>query len=395
MRTRILSAKRRAITEVEGRSDELIGLSHRIYASPELAFEEHKAAAWLCGFLESAGLRVERGICELPTAFRAVHGEGGGPRVALVAEYDALRGLGHACGHNIIGTAAVGAAVAVARALPALQGEVLVLGTPAEEGGRGKVLLLERGAFDGLDAAMMIHPDAHTDVRRGSLASTRISVEFHGRAAHAAAEPEQGINALDALLLSFANLNALRQHIRSSARIHGIITDGGQAVNVVPAHAAGRFSVRAADNGYLAVLQEKVLDCFRAGAQATGARFTYRLSPGYQALRINRSLAEAFAANLRALGGSVPEPSCDWGVGSTDMGNVSHVVPSIHPYIAIAQESAAIHSPEFAAAAASPQGDAGLLLAAKAMALTTIDLAMDGVLLAGIRREFEGLGAGD
>ncbi|MCL5961433.1 MAG: M20 family metallopeptidase [Chloroflexi bacterium] len=356
--------KRIAIEEVDRLRDELIDLSLRIHANPELAFEEYKAVEWLTGALDARGFRVERGFCDLATAFRASFGRGNGPRIALLAEYDALAKLGHACGHNIMGTASVGAAIAVSKVMSDLDGEVLVIGTPAEEGGGGKAIMIERAAFDGIDAAMIVHPGTKTRVVTRALASATIEVEFRGKSAHAAARPEDGVNALDAMILSYNNINALRQHIRRDARIHGIITSGGEAPNIVPSYASGRFFVRAEDDLYLDGLLEKVLDCFRGGEKASGARLNFILSMAVQPEDPNR------------------------GSGSTDMGNVSQVVPSIHPSISIAEETISTHSLEFAAAAISESGHHGLLNAAKALAMTTIDLLTDAELLAKVKEEF-------
>ncbi|MBI4320357.1 MAG: M20 family metallopeptidase [Chloroflexi bacterium] len=379
-----------AIEEVQRRRAEIVDVSLYIHRNPELAFEEHKAAERLAEWLAANGFEVERGIANLPTAFRAIcNGQSGGPTIALVAEYDALAQLGHACGHNIIGTASAAAAIAMTVVLGRLSGRMVVLGTPAEEGGGGKVVLVERDALDGVDVAMMVHPGTRTRVVARALACVTLEVEFSGKAAHAAARPEEGINALDALILSYNNINSLRQHLRSDARIHGIITNGGEAPNIIPARASGRFLVRAEDDAYLDGLVEKVLGCFRAGAAATGATFSYDLADRrYSPMRSNSVLEEAFAANLQTIGVTVHPADRNRGFGSTDMGNVSQVVPSIHPTIAIAPESVTTHSPEFAAAAASTAGQEALIAAAKALAMTAVDLLSDAQLLARVKEEF-------
>lgn len=382
--------KRLVVGEVDRLKDKLIDLSCRIHANPELGFEEHKAVEWLTGMLEEHGFSVERGLADLPTAFKATYrGRPGGPTVALLAEYDALANLGHACGHNIMGTASVGAAIAVSKIISDLAGEVVVVGTPAEEGGGGKDIMVRRGVFHGIDVAMIVHPGTRTRTVTRALASVTLDVEFEGRSAHAAARPEDGINALDAMILSYNNINALRQHIRSDARIHGIITNGGDAPNIVPCYSSGRFYIRAEDDAYLDALLERVIDCFRAGAQATGAKLRHRLSEArYAPMRNNIALADAFGANLKELGVDVLPNDVNRGSGSTDMGNVSQVVPSIHPSIAIAPESVATHSPEFAAAAVSEAGHRGLIDAAKALAMTAVDVLTDGDLVARIKKEF-------
>jgi amidohydrolase len=389
--SRLDDVKKRAIDEIEARRDELIELSLRIHANPETAFQEEKAAGWLTAYLEAEGFAVERGICQIDTAFRASYGSGR-PRVAFIAEYDALAGIGHGCGHNIIATASLGAAIATKAIVSETGGTALVIGTPAEEAAGGKVFMANRGGFDDLDVAMLVHP-ANRDVAvTYALACLELDVEYFGRAAHAAARPEVGVNALDALVIAYNSVSALRQHIRDSARIHGIITDGGQAVNVVPEHAAGAFLLRAEDDDYLEELKEKVLACFRAGAEATGARLEYRWGEEarYRAMRSNRALAEAYRRNMEALGRQVQE--CDSGrsLGSTDMGNVSALVPAIHPTVGIAPPDVTIHTPEFREVAASEAGHRGLMDSAKAMAMTAVDVLVDADLRRRIEEEFRG-----
>jgi len=389
--SRLDDLKKRAIDEIEARRDQLIELSLRIHANPETAFREAKAAGWLTECLEAEGFAVERGICQIGTAFRASYGSGR-PRVAFIAEYDALAGIGHGCGHNIIATAALGAAIATKAIVGEVGGTALVIGTPAEESGGGKVFMASRGAFDDLDVAMLVHP-ANRDVAvTYALALVALGVQYFGRAAHAAARPEAGINALDALIIAYNAISALRQHIRDSARIHGIITDGGQAVNVVPEHAAGTFLIRAEDDDYLAELEEKVLACFRAGAEATGARLEYRWGEEarYRAMRSNLALAGAYRRNMEALGRQVQEYDSGRSLGSTDMGNVSALLPVIHPTVAIAPPDVIIHTPEFREVAASEAGHRGLLDSAKAMAMTAVDVLVDADLRRRIEEEFGG-----
>jgi len=389
--SRLDDLKKRALDEIEAHRDQLIELSLRIHANPETAFQETKAAGWLSDYLEAEGFAVERGICQIDTAFRASYGSGR-PRVAFLAEYDALAGIGHGCGHNIIAMASLGAAIATKAIVSEAGGTALAIGTPAEEAAGGKVLMANRGAFDNLDVAMLVHP-ANRDVAvTYALACLELGVEYFGRAAHAAARPEAGINALDALVIAYNSVSALRQHIRDSARIHGIITDGGQAMNVVPEHAAGVFLLRAEDDDYLEELKEKVLACFRAGAEATGARLEYRWGEEarYRAMRSNRALAEAYRRNMEALGRQVQERDSGRSMGSTDMGNVSALVPAIHPMMAIAPPDVSIHTPEFCDVAASEAGQRGLLDAAKAMAMTAVDVLLDADLRRRIEEEFRG-----
>jgi amidohydrolase len=387
----IKALKDSVIKELEAHRRQLSELSLEIHDNPELGFKEVKASKLLTDYLEKNGFAVERGICQLDTAFRASYGQGK-PAIAIMAEYDALPQLGHACGHNLIAGIAVGGAVAAKAAIDQCGGSVLVMGTPAEEFYGGKVLMAERGAFDNVDIAMMAHPGAHDSATTQALACITLEVEFFGKAAHAATRPETGINALEAMLLSFAAINALRQHVLDKARLHGIITDGGEAPNVVPAHSAGSFLVRAEDNAYLDELKEKVLNCFVGASVATGARLEYHWGEAlYAPLRNNLTLAELFRQNINSLGRQMPLVG-DSRVGSTDMGNVSQLVPSIHPTIAVAPETVAIHSPEFAEVAASENGIKGMLDAAKAMAMTVADLVASPETVAKVKKEFESAG---
>jgi len=377
------------VSEIEPHRDQLRELALKIHANPERGFQEFKAAEWLTQYLENNGFTVERGICQISTAFRASYGRGK-PTIAFLAEYDALSGIGHACGHNIICSSSVGAALGTKTIADQCGGTIIVIGTPAEEGYGGKAIMANRGAFDDVDIAMMIHPEDHDAATAYALACQTLEVEFFGKAAHAAARPEAGINALEAMLLSFAAINSLRQHIRSSARIHGIITDGGQAPNVVPAHSAGSFIVRARDDTYLDELEQKVINCFTSGATATGARLNYKWDEvRYATMRNNLTLAELFRQNMQSLGREPVLGNPDVSFGSTDMGNVSHLVPAIHPYVAISPKGIQVHTTEFAAAAASEAAIKGMLDAAKALAMTAVDLLANREILAKVREEFE------
>ena len=372
---------------VELQRQQLIQLSLNIHDNPELGFEEEKASAWLASYLEDSGFRVERGIADLATAFRATYGQGG-PRIALLAEYDALPEIGHGCGHNIIATSAVGAAVASKSIIDQSGGSVVVLGTPGEEVFGGKIDMVKAGVFKEMDVAMIVHPGSRNIVTIQALACSSLEVEFFGRPAHAAAQPHRGINALEAMILAFTAINSLRQHIKGEARIHGIITDGGEAPNVVPAHSAALFMIRAPDDDYLAELNDKVLNCFTGASIASGARLEYRWKDKtYAPMKNNVTLAQLFSQNLESLGRRVEAFSPGFGFGSTDMGNVSQVVPSIHPMIAIASPEVLIHTPEFAYAATSETGHEGLTDAAKAMAMTVADILQPGM-LDKIRQEF-------
>src|ERR1700688_1343474 len=361
--------------------DGLIELSHRIHAHPELGFEEERASAWLCESLADAGFTVEKGICDLPTAFRARVGSG--PlQIAVCAEYDSLPGIGHACGHNIIAASAVGAALAAAKVADELGLTVTVIGTPAEEVGNasGKILLLERGAFQGIHAAMMVHPAPFDMLRSKIIAASMFEVYYEGKESHASAFPELGINAADALTVAQTALGLLRQHIRSTDRIHGIVTKGGDAPNVVPAHTSAKYIIRSQTLNELADLRPRVHRCFEAGALATGA--TMRIAGGdkpYAEMRHDPIMAALYRRNAEALGRVFP-PLGEWETrptGSTDMGNISLAIPSIHPMIGIESLPAVNHQPEFAAHCITEAADKALADGALAMAWTTIDLAMD------------------
>jgi amidohydrolase len=380
--------KSRILETVDQRRQELVDISLELHRNPELSFQETKAAALLSGYLEKNGFKVERGICGLPTAFRGTYGSGKPPVVAVLAEYDALPEVGHACGHNVIAGAAMGAGVAAKATVDAFGGTLVVLGTPGEEGGGGKIVMAEQGAFDGLDCAMMVHPSRRDSAMTDALAAIGIKAEFFGKAAHAASDPEAGINALEALILSFNNINSLRQHIGEKARIHGIIKSGGAAANIVPDYASGVFLVRAPDMAYLEQLKGRVLDCFSGAALATGARLKYDWNEKYYAsMKNSLTLARLFSQNMEAVGRRIDPHLPRMGMGSTDMGNVSQVVPSIHGWVAIAPPDVTEHTLEFARAAASETGHKGLVDGAKAMALTVADLLAKPELLAMLKRE--------
>jgi amidohydrolase len=374
--------------EVDRQRHQLGELSLKIHSHPELGFQEYKALKWLTQYLEASGFAVEKGICQLATAFRASYGNSR-PAIAILAEYDALPQLGHACGHNLIATSAVGASVAAKPAIDHLGGTILVLGTPAEELYGGKIIMSQRGAFKDIDIAMMVHPSTHDTATIKSLACISLDIEFFGQEAHAAAHPEEGINALEAMIQSFTAINSLRQHIKDRARIHGIITDGGQVTNVVPAHSAASFLIRSPDEAYLEELKEKVLNCFIGAATATSARLEYRWAEvQYAPMRNNLTIAQLFINNMNTLGRQIQMENDNQSFGSTDMGNVSQLVPSIHPSIAIAPKGIAIHSPQFAEAAASDAGIQGMIDAAKSLAMTVVDLLSSPETIDRVNKEF-------
>jgi amidohydrolase len=385
----ISNLKQRAVAKIDALRDELTRISTQVHCNPELAFQEFKAVSLITDTMSEYGFHVERGIGGLETAFRAeVQGKPGGPTIAILAEYDALPEIGHACGHNIIATAALGAGIAVQSVIDRLQGTIVVMGTPAEEGGGGKVILLERGAFENIDAAMIVHPSCWNLVDGTSLASTRLKVEFAGKASHAAAAPEDGINALEAVILTFNNVNALRLHLRSDVRVHGIITHGGTMANIIPDYASAIFSVRASERALADEIMERVVHCAEAAGLATGAQLAYTIKIGYDEMTPNKVMAELFTENWRTLGVKLDEHPSHEGMASTDMGNVSHAIPSLHPTVAIAPVGTAVHTIEFRDAAISPAGHEAILLAAKGMAMTAIDLLGNPELMRRVKDEF-------
>lgn len=360
---------------VDRLADELETLSHRIHANPELGYQEVKASAWLAEFLEANGFKVERGVAGVETAFRATLETGEGPTIAILCEYDALPGIGHACGHNIIATSGVGAGAALAAVKDRLpKGHVQIIGTPAEEGGGGKIKLVHGGVFTGVDCAMMIHGMDQTVLHQELLGIVRVNFDFTGKAAHAAADPWQGINALDAVIQTFNAISMLRQQVRPDVRIHGIVTNGGTAPNIIPEAASAAFYVRAASLDYMWEVYRRVVACAEGAARATGA--SLKVTQGemvYEPMKRNQTLLDLFKANLERLGVKDEAPTPDR-LGSSDIGNVSRVIPAIQPYIQVAPTGTAIHSRAFLEAAVSPLASQGLILAAKAMAMTTADL---------------------
>ncbi len=380
----------RAIDEaVEKERTALAKLSRDIHANPELRFQEHKASGWIAELLRSRGLDVEHGLAGMPTALRARKGNGSGPKVAILGEYDALPDIGHACGHNLIATSAVGAFLAAASVVAGASGEVVFLGTPAEEGGGGKIKMIDGGVFEGLDAAMMFHPFDRDMLAHTALASTWMAMTFKGAPAHAAAAPHDGKSALQACMDTFRLIDGQRVRFRDGVRVHGYITNGGQAVNIIPELASCEFSVRARDTTELTRVRGIVERCAKAAALASEVDVEIATRQGYRDMRNNMTLARAFGANLGSLGRNVRETDDRVGAGSTDMGDVSHVVPSIHPYLAIVDENEALcHQHAFAAAAASDRGFATALQAAKALARTAVELLVDEELRAAVRAEW-------
>ncbi|GAC1495952.1 MAG: M20 family metallopeptidase [Candidatus Limnocylindrales bacterium] len=377
---------------IDDHRSELIALSEAIHADPEIGYQEHRAAARIATLLAAQGFTLTRSYGGVDTAYRAdASGTEGGPTIAILAEYDALPDIGHACGHNLIAMMGTAAAIGVRSVIGERRGRVAAIGTPAEEGGGGKVALVRAGGFSDIDAAMMVHPSARTRPSRTSLASNRVDLEFWGKAAHAAAQPDRGINALDGVLQTFNNVNAMRQQLRPEARVHGIITSGGSAANIIPEYAMAKFSVRALDRIYQQEVLARFIACAEGAATATGTRLkvTVHENSGYENMMFSTPLAMRWADHLRALGQTVQPITEDERMGSTDMGNVSQILPAIHPYIGIAPEGTPGHSTAFRDAAVAPRAHENALDAAKAMALLTIDLLTDPSLLAAARAEFD------
>lgn len=364
-------------TAVDTVARTLLDVSHAIHERPELAFEEHFACEILANTLRNHALTVETGVYTLETAFETtINPDLDGPTVAVLAEYDALPDIGHACGHNIIATTALGAALALNSVASQLPGRVKLLGTPAEERGGGKELMARAGAFEGIDAALMIHPAGVNLATMPSICIAEVEVIYHGKASHASAMPHKGINALDGLLLAYQAISNLRQHIRSTERIHGIVEEGGSAPNIVPDRTVGQFYVRAANEKDLAKLKPRVQACFEAGATGSGCTVEVNWAGvDYLDLNTNWPLADRFRHHAEQLGRSFVdhEQALKFGAGSTDMGNVSYRLPSIHPMLAVAPPSVVIHNPEFAQWARSEKGDAAVIDGAKALAQTAAE----------------------
>lgn len=381
-----------ADSAIEAASDTLIALSHSIHAEPELAFEEHRSAAKIVDVLRGCGFEVRTGIADLPTAFDARFGSGD-LVLAFCAEYDALPGIGHACGHNIIAAAAVGAGIGLAALADELGVTVRVIGTPAEETGGGKVLMLERGVFDDVGAAMMVHPGPIDITGATSLALSDIAVDYLGREAHASAAPEHGRNAADAATVAQVAVGLLRQHLHPGQQIHGIVGYGGAAPNIVPGHTELLYYLRATSAELLDDLGRRAEGCFAAGALATGCTHRIRtVSPPYTELTPDPWLVQAYREEIIGLG-RAPLPAEEEGsrpLGSTDMGNVTNVVPGIHPVIGLDSGGAVTHQEAFAAACVTDSADRAVLDGARALAATAARAAADPVqrarLLEGVER---------
>jgi amidohydrolase len=388
---------------IDAARSELVDISLDIHAHPELNYQEHHAAKVLADALERHGMKVERGVGGVETAFRATMngGAGSGPTVAILAEYDALPEIGHGCGHNLIAMAGMGAGLGVLANLKSLHGRVMVIGTPAEEGGGGKIRMLDAGVFEDVDLTLSSHPSSNRTVipteipltESWSLAMVGYRYIFHGKAAHAAAAPEAGINALNAVIHLFTGIDALRQHLREDVRIHGIITDGGKAPNVVPEYAAANFMLRCRDRNYLSdVVVGKVRSAAEGAAAMAGARLEIeKFYPFYENVRPNSVVANTLRANALAIGIPLdePYPGRQGSAASTDFGNVSQVMPSFELRYAVSDHPVASHSREMSETATTELAFSNAIAVAKSLSLTACDFLENPELLAAARAEFE------
>ncbi len=383
------AAKESICREVDALSEELFAISDFLRENPETAYEEFKACEHLSSVLGKKGFAVEKGVGQVETAFlaRPANVSAQRPTVAILAEYDALPKIGHGCGHNLIAAASLGAGMALYRSLPDQAGSIAVVGTPAEEGGGGKVRLAEAGVFDDMDAAMMFHPSSQNLPGKDNLGRIKFKMEFLGKTAHAAGSPDKGRNALDAIVLAYSSMNSLRQHLRPDGRIHGIITNGGDAPNIIPDYTAGLFYVRAASRGYRDELFERVKKCAEGAALATGTEVKFEVyEPKLDPLKRNDALEAAAGANMEALG--VVIDADDGRRGSSDIGNLSHYLPAIHPLLAIVDDIPS-HSTAFREATATPRGRQVLVTAAKMLAMTAFDYLSSESLRKQVREDFD------
>jgi amidohydrolase len=384
--------KSKTIAELDAMQEHLFTISDTIHRNPEIGFQEVQTSQLFISEMQKQSFKITRGIAGLQSAFKAVtSGRSQGIQIAFLAEMDALPGLGHACGHNIIGTASVGAAIALSKVLSEMDGTIIVFGTPAEEAAvdnaGGKVQLLHE--LKKTDAAMLVHPSTQTRVVLPNICREALKIEFYGKAAHAGSAPHLGINALDAAVNTFNLVNALRQHVKSDVRIHAVITHGGESPNIVPSYAALKMYVRASRLQYLEEVLKKVKQCAHGAATGTGARVEIKqYAARYLNMVSNPTLAELFRNNWTALGVEI-KTGLERSYGSTDMGNVSQVTPALHPYLAIAPPDIAGHSIAFREAAGSAAGHKGLLVAAKGLALTAIDLFTKPDRVLQMKKDFE------
>src|SRR3989337_1967574 len=368
--------------------ERLFSLSCDFYHNPETGLKEYKTSAACMAILEESGFKVEKGVAGMETAFRANFGNEK-PAIALLVEMDALPEIGHGCGHNISGVASVGAAIAVSKVIPMIGGRIVVLGTPAEELGIGTIAMIKAGVFEGFDAAMMAHPSSKRMVTRIFLGLIRLNLNFKGKPSHASAYPEEGVNALDAVIQTFNAISALRQQLRSDVRIHGIITDAGVDPNIIPEKASASFYVRAKDLNELYSVKEKVLNCARGAALATGCELTIEEGADMNApLKLNKALADIYRRQMEFLGLKEDDFPMDKNAGSSDIGNVSQVLPTIHPHILL-RRGINIHTREFADATITEDGKNAIMEGAQTLALKALELIMDKEAMKMVKRDFE------
>jgi amidohydrolase len=384
------SIKAQIISEVDALAQDMFAISDFLKANPETAYREYKACDHLSRVLGEKGFRVQKGVGNVETAFLAQPADGkpNRPCVAFLAEYDALPKIGHGCGHNLIAAASLGAAFALNKTIKNESAGLVVVGTPAEEGGGGKVRLAEAGVFDDMDLAMMFHHGGLNITGKDMLGRIKFRVEFFGRTAHASGSPDKGINALDAMVAAYSSINAIRQHLRPDGRIHGIITHGGDAPNIIPDYAAGLFYVRAGSRSYRDEIFERVSKCVQGAAMAIGAECKIEIDlPKLDPMKRNAVLESAISANMEALG-ITPEPD-DGRRGSSDIGNLSHYLPAMHPVLAIVGPEIPGHSVEFCEATTSGRGRKTLLDAAKMLAMTAYDYLSSAEMRKQVAEEFK------
>jgi amidohydrolase len=382
--------KKQICSEVDSLAQDMYGISEFLKANPETAYQEYKGCDYLSRILKEKGFVVEKGVGQVETAFLGTPDldQTSRPTVVFLAEYDALPKIGHGCGHNLIAAASLGAAIALKNVLKIESGGLVVVGTPAEEGGGGKVRLAEAGVFDDMDLAMMFHPGSINIAGKGMLGRTKFKIEFFGRTAHASGSPDKGINALDAMVATYSSINAIRQHLRPDGRIHGIITHGGDAPNIIPDYAAGLFYVRAGSRSYRDEIFERVTNCARGAALAIGAEYNIEIDPPkLDPMKRNSVLEAAITANLEALG--IPPDPDDGRRGSSDIGNLSHYLPSMHPVLAIVDADIPGHSVDFCEATTSDRGRQTLLNAAKMLAMTAYDYLTSAEMREQVREDFK------
>jgi len=386
----IAQIKQQVCADIDSRSADLISISHEIHAHPELNFEEKFAHDILTQYIADSKLKVNRGAFELDTAFDVSVRGGNGPTVAVICEYDALPGIGHACGHNIIATAGLGAGVALSAVAELCGGNLRLMGTPAEEGGGGKVEMARKGAFKNIDAAMMIHPSDRDLARMNAIAIQQLFVRFEGLAAHAAVSPDKGKNALDAAVLGYMNVAAMRQHIRPTERVHGIFTKAGEKPNIVPREAEMDWYVRSDTIETLQPLKARIAKCLEAGAMAADCTISFDWQKNtYADLVDNLPLLTSYVLNSAQMGRDLTTDFLPGtGGGSTDMGNLSYLVPSIHPMLQVAPHGVSLHSAQFAEFTASKDADKAILDGAKIMAMTAIDMWLSETLNSEVQNAF-------